>query len=126
LTTLVVADSSYIAEALLRDSLLLDNDLCCPDYGLYEVLNVVWKHQVLLRKIKESGIIIETLFELIAAERIRFMAMEEEMVKKAYELAVKTKTTIYDSVFVVFASELGAELKTLDKRQAEIFRSYKV
>jgi predicted nucleic acid-binding protein len=54
------------------------------------------------------------------------MAIEEEMVKKAYELAVKTKTTIYDSVFVVFASELGAELKTLDKRQAEIFRSYKV
>ena len=99
--------------------------MCSPDYGLYEVLNVVWKHQVLLRKIKESRIIIETLFELIAAGRVRFLAMEEETVKKAYELAVKTKTTIYGSIFVVLASELGAELKTLDKRQAKIFGSYK-
>lgn len=73
--------------------------------------------------VKESNTIVETFFGLVAAGRIRFMAMEEA-IKKAYELAVRTKTTIYNSTFVVLAGELGAELKTLDKKQAEIFESY--
>jgi predicted nucleic acid-binding protein len=125
LTALVVADSSYIIHGLLKDSSLLDNDMCSPDYGLYEVLNAVWKHQVLLGRIKDSGTIIEVLFELAAAGRIRFMAMQEGTIKKAYELAVKEKITVYDSAFIALAGELGVELRTLDKRQAQIFDGYK-
>ena len=124
MTALVVADSSYIIHGLLKDSSLLDNDMCSTDYGLYEVLNAVWKHQVLGR-IKDSGTIIEVLFELAAAGRIRFMAMQEGTIKKAYELAVKEKITVYDSAFITLAGELGVGLRTLDKRQAQIFDGYK-
>ena len=119
----VVADSSYIIEGLLKNSSLLDNydDICSPDYGLYEVLNAIWKHQVLLRRIKDSGMIIGALFDLISAKRIRFMALDEKTVRSAYELAVKTKMPIYDCAFISLARELGVELKTFDKRQAGMF-----
>ena len=123
---MIVADSSYIAEGLLKDSSLFDSYIVCsPDSGFYEVLNVIWKHQVLLKQIKESGPILGMFFDLIAAERIRFVALAEETSRKAYELAVKTRTPIYDTVFVALAKELGVELKTFDEKQAELYAQTK-
>lgn len=60
------------------------------------------------------------LFDLVDAERIRFVTLTRETCKKAYKLAVKTKTPIYDIGFIVLARELGVELKTFDARQAEL------
>ena len=115
------ADSSYIAEGILKNSSLFEGYvLCSPDYGLYEVLNAVWKHEVLLKKAKESGPILDMLFDLVDAERIRFVTLTEETRKKAYKLAVKAKTPIYDTGFIVLARELGVELKTLDAKQAKL------
>lgn len=49
---MIVADSSYITEGLLRESSLLDDQvLCAPDYAFYEVINAIWKHQVLLNRV---------------------------------------------------------------------------
>lgn len=122
--TTIVADSSYIIEGLLKDKSLFEGyDILSPDYGIYEVLNAVWKHQVLLKQIKDSGTILVTLFDLISAQRIRFMALDEEMIRSAYDLAVKTRTPVYDTVFVALAKELGVELKTFDRKQAEIFKA---
>jgi predicted nucleic acid-binding protein len=119
---MIVADSSYITEALLKDSSLFDGHvICSPDFGLYEVLNSIWKHQVLLKKTKESGPVLEALFDLIAAERIRFIDLAEKTIRSAYELAVKTRTTFYDSAFVALAIELDVELKTFDERQVGLF-----
>ena len=123
--TLAVADSSYITKGLLKDSSLFKGYvLCSPDYGLYEILNAVWKHEALLKKVKESGPILDMLFDLVDAERIRFVALTKEACKKAYELAVKTKTPIYDVGFMVLARELGVELKTFDARQAVEFSHF--
>jgi predicted nucleic acid-binding protein len=120
---MIVADSSYIIEGLLKDSSLLDDyEICSPDYGIYEVLNAIWKHQVVLRQIKDSEVYVATFFDLIAAGRIRFMALEEETIKDAFKLAVKTKSPFYDLVFVALARALGVELKTFDKKQAELFK----
>ena len=120
---MIVADSSYIIEGLLKDSSLLgDYEICSPDYGIYEVLNAIWKHQVVLRQIKDSEVYVATFFDLIAAGRIRFMALEEETIKDAFKLAVKTKSPFYDLVFVALARALGVELKTFDKKQAELFK----
>jgi predicted nucleic acid-binding protein len=74
------------------------------------------------RQIKDSEIFVAAFFDLIAAGRIRFMALEEETIKDAYKLAVKTKSPIYDLVFVALAKALGVELKTFDKKQAELFK----
>ena len=113
--TLAVADSSYITEGLLKDKSLFDGYiLYSPDYGLYEVLNAIWKHQVLLKRIKESKPIWDMLFGLMDAERIRFVTLTEKICKSAYQLAVKTKTPLYDVGFIALAQELGIELKTFD------------
>lgn len=121
----IVADSSYVVEGLLKDGSLLDGYIVCsPDYSLYEILNVVWKHQVILKRIKDSRMIIDIFFDLISAESIQFMTLKEKTIRNAYNLALKTKMPIYDVVFVTLARELGVELKTFDKRQAEIFESY--
>ena len=122
--TAIVADSSYLIEGLLKDKTLFEgySSICSPDFGLYEVLNTVWKHQVLSRQIQDGGIIIATFFDLIAAERIRFMALEQKTIVRAYHLAVKTKKPFYDTAFIVLARELGLELKTFDKEQAEAFK----
>ena len=119
----IVADSSYIVEGILKDSSLLgDQVLCAPDYSLYEVLNAIRKHQVLLKRIRESEPILGFFFELIEAQQIRFIALAEKTIKTAYELALKTRTPIYDTGFVALARDLGVELKTLDDEQAKIFR----
>lgn len=117
-----VADSSYIIEGLLKDSSLFHGVvLYAPDYGLYEVLNAVWKHQVLLKRLKESDIVLCLFFDLIAAERIKFVALTEETVRDVYELATRTKTPIYDAAFVALAIELGTKLETFDEKQAKLF-----
>jgi len=120
---MIVADSSYIIEALLKDSSMLDNYdmIFAPDFGFYEVLNAVWKYQILLKRIKDGWIILEIFFDLISAERIHFVGLEQETIKNAYELAVRTRMSVYDTAFIVLAKELKAELKTLDKKQAELF-----
>lgn len=106
---------------MLKDSSLLEGYvLCAPDYALYEILNAVWKHEALLKKVKESGPILDTLFNLVDAESIRFVTLTKETCKKAYELAIKAKTPIYDIGFVVLARELEVELKTLDAAQAKL------
>lgn len=117
-----VADSSYIIEGLLKkSSLFYGRVFYVPDYGLYEVLNAIWKHQVLLKRIKESDTILSLFFDLIAAERIRFVALAEETIRSAYALAIRTRTTVYDAAFVALARELGAEFETFDEKQAKLF-----
>ena len=120
----IVADSSYIIEGLLKDKSLFEGygSICSPDFGLYEVLNTVWMHQVLSRQIQDGEIIIAMFFDLIATERIRFMTLEQKTIMNTYQLAVKTKKPFYDTAFIVLARELGMELKTFDKEQAKAFK----
>jgi len=120
---MIVADSSFIIEGLLKDRLLLDGytSICSPYYALYEVLNTVWKHQVLLRQIKDSTAILSIFFDLIKGGGIRFINLEEKTIRSAYNLAVKTRTPFYDATFIALARELGLELRTFDKAQAKIF-----
>lgn len=81
---------------MLKDSSLFKGyALCAPDYGLYEILNALWKHEALLKKVKESGPILDTLYNLVDAERIRLVTLTKETAKKAYGLAVKAKTPNY-------------------------------
>lgn len=121
---LAVSDSSYIVEAILKDSSVLeDRILCAPDYAVYEVLNAIWKHDVLLNNIKDSKVIVDVFFDLISSQRLRFVTLQEKTIRKAYDISVRAKTPVYDVAFVVLAKEMGVELKTLDKRQEAMFRN---
>lgn len=123
---IVVADTSYIVEGILNNASLFDDQIIYTvNYGLYEILNVIWKHQVLLKRIKDSNPIVDALFDLISAGRIQFLTPRVQTMKSAHVFAVKTRTPIYDIVFIGLAKELEVELLTFDKKQAAIFKQWR-
>lgn len=117
-----VADSSFLIEALLRDASLLENeDLVAPDLALYEVVNTLWKHQVLIRDLEDASVHIELFIDLTSDRRVQLLRPDRKLIDKALALSVKHRIPTYDAVFVALALQLGVELKTYDARQSSIF-----
>ena len=116
-----VADSSYLVEGLLKRKELLEGDLLVTlDLAVYEVANSVWKHEFLLRDIKDGFEYLSILHGLIESGRIQLLHVSKEALERAYSLAAKYKRPMYDTVFVALALELDSELSTYDRRQAEL------
>jgi len=116
-----VADSSYLIEGILRDaSLLEDETFLSPDLALYEVINTLWKHEILIKDLKESWARISLFLVLISAETVRLVRPDKKLLEETYALARKHRVPTYDMVFVALALELGLELKTYDSRQTAI------
>lgn len=118
---MIVADSSYLIEGLLKDSSLLeDEEIVTPELALYEVTNAIWKHETVLTDIKDGEAFLELFLELIEVQAIRLVRPDEKIIRKAYTLASDKNTTFYDTIFVVLALELGLDLKTFDKTQEQL------
>lgn len=120
---MIVADSSYLVEGLLKDASLLENEvIIAPDIALYEVVNAVWKHEVMLKDVRDGKEYLDLLSELTSAGTIQFVRPDNKIIKEAYRLAIGKKHTFYDSIFAALAKELGLELKTFDKAQRSLLR----
>jgi predicted nucleic acid-binding protein len=120
---MIVADSTYLVEGLLKDASLLENELIvAPDLALHEVANSIWKHEVLLKDVEDGQKYINILFELVASGAVQLVRSDEKIARRAYEIAVKKKSTFYDAIFAALAMELELELKTLDEKQRSLLR----
>lgn len=122
----IVADSSYIAAALLEDARLLEKDdelFLSPDLAFYEVISAIWKHQVVLKKVADARRHVDSFLKLIDSGKLQLIKPDQRIAHQAYDLAVVQKVGFYDAVFVALAKELGADLRTFDKKQAEIFKA---
>ncbi|MDA4123209.1 MAG: type II toxin-antitoxin system VapC family toxin [Thaumarchaeota archaeon] len=118
-----VADSSYIVEGLLRRKELLEQDtLITVDLALHEAVNAVWKHQFLLKDVADGTPYASILYGLVESGRILVIRPGEELMKRGYSLAAKSRRPIYDAIFIALALELTSELATFDKRQAELLQ----
>lgn len=118
-----VADSSYIVEGLLRRKELLEEDiLITVDLALYETVNAVWKHQFLTKDLGDGAPYVSILYGLIGSGRIRVIRPGDELMKRGYALAAKSRRSIYDAIFIALALELTSDLATFDKRQAELLQ----
>jgi len=118
---MIVADTSYVVEAILRDaSLLEDENIVTPDLTLYEIVNVLWKHETLIGDLRDSSAYLGLILELVSTGTIQLVRPDEKLITNAYTLSKKHKTSIYDTIFVALALELDLELKTFDKRQTDI------
>ena len=107
---------------MLRDASLLENeDLVAPDLALYEVVNTLWKHQVLIRDLEDASVHIELFIDLTSDRRVQLLRPDRKLIDKALALSVKHRIPTYDAVFVALALQLGVELKTYDARQSSIF-----
>jgi predicted nucleic acid-binding protein len=119
-----IADSSYIVEGLLKRSDFLEEDfLLTVDLAVYETVNSIWKHQCLLKDLKDGSPYVSVLQELIESGRIRVIRPGKELMEKAYSLATKHRRPIYDTVFVAIALQLGLELATFDKHQSVLLHT---
>lgn len=116
-----VADSSYLIEGILRDASLLENEIfVSPDLALYEVMNTLWKHESLIKDVKDSWARLSLFLELVSAEAVRLVRPDKRLLEEAYSLSRKHRVPTGDTIFVALALELGLELKTYDSRQTAI------
>jgi predicted nucleic acid-binding protein len=121
---LIVADSSFLVEGLLRRKGLLEQDqIVVPELALYETINSVWKHEYVLKDLKDGSAYLAILFGLIDAGTILVLSPNEQLMKKAYVIAGRHRISVYDSVFISLARELGVELKTFDGAQMRVMKS---
>jgi predicted nucleic acid-binding protein len=120
---LKVADSSYLIEGILRNAALFENEvLVSPDLALYEVVNALWKHETLIRDVKDAREHIWLLTDLVSNESLRLIRPDRRLLNEAYALSVKHGLTIYDSIFIALALQLKIELATFDEKQSTTLR----
>ena len=74
-----------------------------PILSKYEIGNSVWKRSL---DIPRSKLLIEVLF----STPINFIDLDEEMAKRAIEIALGQNVTFYDASFIALAENLGADL----------------
>ena len=116
-----MADSSYLIEGILRDAALLENEsLVSPDLALYEVVNALWKHETLIRDLRDSQQRIELLLDLVSNERVQLVRPDKKLLNATHSLSLKHRLPIYDSIFIALALQLKMELATFDRKQSTI------
>jgi predicted nucleic acid-binding protein len=99
--------------------------LAAPDLALYETVNVIWKHETLIRDIRDAAKYIDSLETLIQTQRITLVKPDGRLIRDAYSLSVRYRAPFYDTVFVALSIRLQTELKTLDNKQMSIYREEK-
>ena len=121
---MIVADSSFIVEGLLKTKSLFEEDqVVVPELALYETTNSVWKHEYVLKDLKNGSSYLSVLYGLIDAGAILVLSPNERLMEKAYIIAGRHRISVYDSVFVSLALELGVGLKTFDGTQMRVMKS---
>ena len=122
----IVADTSYIVEGLLSNKQLLSRDqIIAPELIIYEATNIVWKHEKLLKSIQNGETYLSLLFGLIESGKITIVSSDENLIQDTYTAAKRNGITPYDAIFVCLAVKLGTVLKTLDRKQKEVYEKEK-
>jgi predicted nucleic acid-binding protein len=118
---LIVADSSYLAAGILEDEGLLRNQrILIPDLAIYETLSVIWKHQVLLRRLANGMRHVAVLFDFVDTNVIIPVPPDCELAERTHDLATQYRAHPHDMVFVALALVTGLELKSFDETQLRI------
>jgi predicted nucleic acid-binding protein len=120
---LIVADSSFLVEGLLKRPELFDEDtILTVDLAVYEVANSIWKHQYVLGDLKNGLPYLSIFHGLIEANKIRVVHPNPKLVEESYAVSARNKLSIYDAVFIALALEIGTGLETYDRAQAAVMR----
>ena len=75
--------------------------------ALYEVANSIWKHQNLLRDIKDGLPYLALFLELVDSGAIALVRPWNELVRKSYLLASEQRIPAYGAAFIALSLELG-------------------
>ena len=105
---LVWEDLSESARALATPS----NNLYAPDFVLVEVGNALWR-KVVADSLTEAHA--SALLVRLSGSHVG-LASSGALLTDAFTLAVETKRTVYDSLYLALAREIDAPLVTADLR----------
>lgn len=91
------------------------------DLAVAEVGNAAWKRVALFKENKDSTrASLSKCLEFIKSCRV---ILTSDLAELAYEIALKNKTTFYDSLFLAAAEKEEVTLLTLDKKMYEKVRA---
>ena len=121
---MIVADSSFIVEGLLKNrALFADDQIVAPELVAYEVTNAIWKHEHLLKDLENGKSYVSIFHGLMEAGKIKILTPNEELMQESYSIAKRQGITLYDAVFVSLAIKLELPLKSYDKIQIQALES---
>lgn len=93
--------------------LLKQNDLFAPDLIKHEIANaIVKKVRISEIEAKNGWISYQNLFQFKILELIRM----EDVIERAYILAVTIKHSFYDCIYLAAAEKIKAEVVTADQK----------
>jgi predicted nucleic acid-binding protein len=107
---------------LKKQELFEEDVILTVDLAVYEVANCIWKHQYLLKDLRDGPQYLSIFYELLETNKIRAIHPGQELMGQSYAVAARNKLPIYDAVFIALALEIGTGLKTYDRQQAAIMQ----
>jgi len=119
----IVLDSSAIAALFFKDpfsnaverTLKHYNEYYTVDFATAEVANVAWKRIILFNEDKET--IKDALNDAVNfIETLCHVVSTSKLYKDALNIAINTRITIYDAVFLALANALKTKLLTCDTK----------
>ena len=126
--SLYVVDASiavklYVPEVHSAHSIRFFSDgheLIAPEFMLAEFGNIVWKKSALLGELTEA----ESKAIVAAAQELPLgYYYTNGLLTDALQIALATKRTVYDSLYIALADAQGCQLMTDDRKLYESLRS---
>ena len=123
---MIVIDASALAKYLLRErgwervEEFLEQGVYSVPLALKEVLNAVWKRAA-IHRVLDAGAA-TTLYQalrILVDEGVVVLEPQEEYLGEALRIALETRLTIYDALYVAQARRHSG-LLTADERQAAV------
>jgi predicted nucleic acid-binding protein len=117
----IVIDSSVLVKLLSREEgwkearRLVAEGSMTVDLAIKEVANALWKK--ILRDEVDLQTVLEIVSDLSSGNVVKLVS-QEDLMRDALELAVKTRITVYDALFIALAKKTGLRLATADREQA--------
>ncbi len=116
-----VIDSSILVVYFSREpgwenaERILLEEIVTLDLAVKEVANALWKKVIRREMSLENAVsIVEDLVSGVIP-----LYRQERFLPEALRIAARNHITVYDSLFIALAKDLGAVLVTLDKKQAD-------
>ena len=94
-----------------------------PELVEYEVTNAIWKHEHLLKDLKNGKPYISIFYGLMEAGIIKILSPNENIMQQSYSIAKRNKIAVYDAVFVSLAIKLDLALRSYDGVQILALKS---
>ncbi|MDG7007273.1 MAG: type II toxin-antitoxin system VapC family toxin [Nitrososphaerota archaeon] len=91
-----------------------------PDLIVHEVANTLFVQHRVLHTIPDGLPYVERLFRAIETGSLILVPVTEDLAVAAYKIASGNAAAVYDCVFIALALQREMQLKTRDRKQAEI------